>query len=560
MIIVYNLPGFILGAAGLGVGLFVFMLSGWLSAGLLMVAVVWFAGGFWWRNREVAPGVKQRFPALYFIPLPILAVPVAILAALFLVVELGGGLHPADQQAKLARAAERSVDEEVNEEREAAEPDLAERGAAEPGTRERRLDSALANGDQLVLEKQDGANSSSTPETPSNDDPKIDPSGNGRGRPTGDKSDAAQPAAPTAKNAEPASQPAPAKPTRSSTGTVPKSASKPAPNSAPKTASKREPRSERKPASRSAKSDDGKSGAFRRFTDMRWGVKSLAFSPTAGLLAAGKQDRALMLFDVAKNARLEGLDKLQALRSVTSCLFTPDGSRLLVGGSTGQIQIFDASPKGQLAERSQFVGHSQEVSCIAVSGDGKLAVSGGKEKSLRFWEVESGRELAAFPGCEGPIKACFIAKNGRTALATDGATLLSIDLNEKQVVQRQQLARSWAAGQAAAFSADGGQVAVGDHYSVRLWDLKSLVEMPKLEDKEIQWSMAFTPDGTRLVSGGSGKVNVWDVRKQRKIQAISVAGNGYIQSLAVSHDNMYVAAIPSSAGQDLQVFRLDAAD
>ena len=197
---------------------------------------------------------------------------------------------------------------------------------------------------------------------------------------------------------------------------------------------------------------------------------------------------------------------------------------------------------------------------MAVSGDGKLAVSGGKDKTLRFWEVETGRELAAFPGCEGPIKACFIAKNSRAALATDGATLLSIDLKKKEVTRRRQLAGSWSSGQAAAFSSDGEQVAVGDGYNLRLWNLKSQGERPKMEDNEIQWSMAFTPDGTRLVSGGNGKVNIWDVRKSRKIHVLATAGQYYIQSLAVSPDNRHVAAIPGSAGQDLQIFRLGPAE
>lgn len=313
-------------------------------------------------------------------------------------------------------------------------------------------------------------------------------------------------------------------------------------------------------ASKPAKVEGGKPGEFRRFTEMRWGVKSLAFSPSAGLLAAGKLDRALALFDVANDARLEGLDKLQMLKSVTSCLFTLDGSHLLAGGSSGHIEIYDVSPEGQLTPSAQFVGHSNEVNCLAVSGDGKWAVSGGKDKTLRFWEVESGQELASFSGCEGPIKACFIAKNGRTALATDGATLLSIDLKKKEVTRRGQLASSWSSGQAAAFSSDGEQVAVGDGYNVRLWNLKSRGERPKLEDNEIQWSMVFTPDGTRLISGGNGKINIWDVRKSRKIQVLATAGHGYIQSLAVSSDNRHVAAIPSSAGQDLQVFRLGTAD
>lgn len=122
------------------------------------------------------------------------------------------------------------------------------------------------------------------------------------------------------------------------------------------------------------------------------------------------------------------------------------------------------------------------------------------------------------------------------------------------------MARSAAAGQTAAFSDDGSLVAAGDLYTVRLWDVTTGKELPKLEDNEIQWSAAFTPDGARLVTGGTGKINIWDVGKQRKISSIDTEGSGYVQCLAVSPDNLHVAAIPSSAGQDLQVFRIPPAE
>ncbi|HVX63463.1 MAG TPA: hypothetical protein VHC19_22775, partial [Pirellulales bacterium] len=142
---------------------------------------------------------------------------------------------------------------------------------------------------------------------------------------------------------------------------------------------------------------------------------------------------------------------------------------------------------------------------------------------------------------------------------TDGASLLLIDVKRNHVAKQTSLTRSWSSGQSAAFSPDGRLVAVGDGYTIRLWELKTGKELPKLQDNEIQWSAAFTPDGTRLVSGGSGKVNVWDVRKQRKIHSLVTAGSGYVQSVATSPDNQHVAAIPSSAGQDLQVLRIPSA-
>jgi hypothetical protein len=105
MLIIYNLSGLILAGAGIVAGLFVVMVTGWISPGLLTLAVIWFAGGLWWRHQEVSPGVKRPFPALFFIPLPILAIPAASLAVLgFLLVEWGAHTQPADGRAELFRA------------------------------------------------------------------------------------------------------------------------------------------------------------------------------------------------------------------------------------------------------------------------------------------------------------------------------------------------------------------------------------------------------------------------------------------------------------------------
>ncbi len=257
-----------------------------------------------------------------------------------------------------------------------------------------------------------------------------------------------------------------------------------------------------------------------------------------------------------KERDLGVIDNLRNLGQVKACQFTPDGSKLLAGGYSGQILIWDVSREGLLKPAGQFVGHSKELNCIAISSDNRFAVSGGRDNVLRYWEIESGKELGAFAGFKGAIKACHLSSNGRNALATDGATLLLIDVKRNHVVKQSSLTRSGASGQSAAFSPDGRLVAVGDRYAIRLWDLKTGKELPMLQDNEIQWSAAFTPDSTRLVSGGSGKVNVWDVRKQRKIHSLVTAGSGYVQCVATSPDNQHVAAIPSSAGQDLQVLRI----
>jgi WD40 repeat protein len=297
----------------------------------------------------------------------------------------------------------------------------------------------------------------------------------------------------------------------------------------------------------------------RSFSDLGWGVESLAFSPNGTHLAAGKMDRALLMFDVVNSARLAKLDGLEILGQVPACVFTPGGERLLAGGYSGHIQIWEVSKEGQLRDGGQFAGHSQEVKAIAVSSDSRYALSGGAEKKVRFWQIDNGKELAVFTGFQGPVKACWLAPNGKTGLATDGATLLHLDLQKMEVAKTSQLTRSWASGQSAAISPDGSLVTVGDSYNMRLWEVKTMKELPKLESNDIQWSATFTPDGTRLITGASSKINIWDVRKQQRMVALECP-NGYIKSVAASPDNKYVAAISGNAGSTLRVFRIPLAD
>jgi hypothetical protein len=46
------------------------------------------------------------------------------------------------------------------------------------------------------------------------------------------------------------------------------------------------------------------------------------------------------------------------------------------------------------------------------------------------------------------------------------------------------------------------------------------------------------------------------MQSQKRIAVLATAGTYYVQCLAASPDNLHVAAIPGSAGQDIQVFRI----
>jgi hypothetical protein len=294
-------------------------------------------------------------------------------------------------------------------------------------------------------------------------------------------------------------------------------------------------------------------GEYRRFGEMGWGVTSLVFSPDGKKLAVGKMDRALLLFNVETGAKIDSKEGLQSLGEITSLTFTADGKKLLSGSSSGEIDIWDVKPTGQLSKSGQFAGHTGAVRTIAVSRDGRTVLSSGGDKRCRYWQLDSGREVIAAVAFSRDVMACHISPDGIDGLASDGETFLRFDLSSGETKATFKTGLGHAMSVAMSASADG-QLACCDGSTLRFWDLKTGAEAPnRIDSREIQWGMTFSPDGKLLFSGGAGRVNVWDVAKQERIASLETAGTSYIKTIAVSVDGRFIATIPYSAGQILQV-------
>jgi WD40 repeat protein len=63
-------------------------------------------------------------------------------------------------------------------------------------------------------------------------------------------------------------------------------------------------------------------------------------------------------------------------------------------------------------------GHTSRVHAVALTPDGHLAISASKDCTLRVWELDNGREIAAFTG-EAAILCCAVAPNGLTIIGGD---------------------------------------------------------------------------------------------------------------------------------------------
>lgn len=95
----------------------------------------------------------------------------------------------------------------------------------------------------------------------------------------------------------------------------------------------------------------------------------------------------------------------------SSILISPDGTRLFTGHLDGSIRIHDIATGALISE---FRGHEDAVSALALFPDGERLVSASFDGTIRVWSVSTGEEL---------VRSVFDDIVTGIAIAPDGLSL-----------------------------------------------------------------------------------------------------------------------------------------
>ena len=98
-------------------------------------------------------------------------------------------------------------------------------------------------------------------------------------------------------------------------------------------------------------------------------------------------------------------------RAVYSICFSPDGKILASGSWDKTIKLWDVVTGKNTATLS---GHTERVEAIAFSPDGKILASMGLDWILRLWEVPSGKAIATFPKRGAHSDRLSFSRDGKT--------------------------------------------------------------------------------------------------------------------------------------------------
>ena len=161
-----------------------------------------------------------------------------------------------------------------------------------------------------------------------------------------------------------------------------------------------------------------------------------------------------------------------------------------------------------------LAGHSARVRAVAVTSDGRHAVSASDDCSLRIWNLQRNDEERTLVGHRDWIRAVVITSDGQRA------------------------------------------VSVSDDHTLRIWDITTGAELRQMHIYfDALTALAVTPDAKFVISASHDRtLKVWDL--DRGLEKCTLRGHlGKVNSVAVSPTGRY--AISASDDRTLKVWNIE---
>lgn len=243
---------------------------------------------------------------------------------------------------------------------------------------------------------------------------------------------------------------------------------------------------------------------------------------------------------------------------------SPDGRFVLNGYYAGRVTLWNLHTGRRIR---QFEAHKKRVTALAFSSDGKRFLSGSADKTMRLWNIETGREIGRWEGFRDSVEVVAFSPGDQYFVSGAKDRLLLWTLDSQESLR--SFGGAWGKFlggdvEAAVFSLDPDSTYVAGTY----YNYESGIRVWNTVTGELKWqfggvfeghrgtvrSMAFSPNGNRLLSGADDKtVRLWDLKTGEEAQRLKIGSP--VKRVAYDPTGQYILAV--SVDNTIQLWDLD---
>jgi WD40 repeat protein len=207
--------------------------------------------------------------------------------------------------------------------------------------------------------------------------------------------------------------------------------------------------------------------------------------------------------------------------AITSLAFAADNRRLLSGSVDRTARVWDLADS-KFPEVFSFGGHAAAVTGVTFNSDGSQAATCAADNSVHLWNTLTGEVLRSFEGHTAAVVGVAMTPNNAQVITASADKTVRIWTAADGKIARTITAPAEISR--LAVSRDGTRIAVTQpDNSVLLYNPADGVLAHTLTGHAMAVaSLAFSPDGLRLVSADAGRAIVWESLSGRVLEVLPV--------------------------------------
>jgi WD40 repeat protein len=237
--------------------------------------------------------------------------------------------------------------------------------------------------------------------------------------------------------------------------------------------------------------------------------------------------------------------------AVVAVATSPDSAFVATGSKDKSVKLWETNTGREVRS---FLGHQATITSLAFTSDGKMLVSGSNDKSIRFWSVQSGKEVYSIHtndivtalAIDSQTKFFVVAGYGNSGY---GDSITVYDFKSKKSIVKISASpdKGLGSGIQISISPDGKLLAVGeDNRTVNLYNTSTWKHLKTFQFEE-GWCggcgtrVLFSPDSKNLyMASHNGPVRKYDLDSYTIIKTYEEKAED-LTGFAISNDGKRIA-------------------